>query len=208
MPIALTVDSTRPLGRAQHGGDEPALAIEHHNGLEAVFVVVSIEQAHLLSAMHGVERVVHVQHDPARHLAERRAVKVDHGPAHAQQRARVGQVLQARDRRLRAQRRFVLQPLHGELEDRVRAQPVRVVAVLVAGCNPGGSGASLHQQAEADDFVELMHDAPRVARVRNAGRQASGHVKAALHLTQHQQPTIGRKLAAVEAGDHGLAANR
>ena len=27
----------RPLGRAQHGGDEAALAVEHHDGLEAVF---------------------------------------------------------------------------------------------------------------------------------------------------------------------------
>ena len=183
MPIALTVDSTRPLGRAQHGGDEPALAIEHHNGLEAVFVVVSIEQAHLLSAMHGVERVVHVQHDLVRHLAERRAVKVDHGLAHAQQRARVRQVLQARDRRLRAQCRLVSQPCHGELEHRIGAQPVRVVAVLVASRN--------HQQAKADDLVEPVHDALPVARVGHAGRQASRDIEALLHLTQHQQPTVG-----------------
>ena len=53
-----------------------------------------------------------------------------------------------------------------------------------------------------------MHDAPRVARVRNAGRQASRDIEALLHLAQHQQPTIGRKLPAVEAGDHGLAADR
>jgi len=87
--------STRPLGRAQDCGDEAALAVEHHDRLEAILVVVRIEQAHLLPAVHGIERVVHVQHDPARHPAERRAVKVNHGPAHAQQRARVGQVLQA-----------------------------------------------------------------------------------------------------------------
>jgi len=47
-----------------------ALAVEHHDGLEAVSIVVHVEQAHLLLAMHGVERVVHIQHDPARHLAE------------------------------------------------------------------------------------------------------------------------------------------
>ena len=58
-----------PLGRAQHGGDEAALAVEHHDGLEAVLVVMRVEQAQLLPAVHGVERVVHVQHDPARHLA-------------------------------------------------------------------------------------------------------------------------------------------
>jgi len=39
-------------------------------------------------------------------------------------------------------------------------------------------------------------------------RQPSGHVEAPLHLAQHQQPTVGREMAAVEAGDHGLAADR
>jgi len=97
--------------------------------------------------------------------------------------ARAGQVLQARDGRLRAQRRLIPKPRHGQLEYRVGAQPVRVVAVLVAGCN--------HQQAEADDLVEPMHDAVRVARVRDARRQASGHVEALLHLAQHQQPAVG-----------------
>ncbi len=52
--------STWPLGWAQHGGDEPTLAVEHHDGLETVFVVVRVEQPHLLLAVHGVERVVHV----------------------------------------------------------------------------------------------------------------------------------------------------
>jgi len=156
--------------------------------------------AQLLPAVHRVERVVHVQHDPARHLAERRTVKVDHGLAHAQQRSCVGQVLQARDGRLRAQRRLAPKPCHSKLEHRVRAQPVRVVAVLVAGRD--------HQQAEADDLVEPMHDALRFARVPDAGRQPSGDVEAPLHLAQHQQPTVGREMAAVEAGDHGFAADR
>ena len=144
---------------------------------------MGIEQAHLLLAVHGVERVVHVQHDPARHLAEGRAVEIDHGLAHAQQRAFVGQVLQARDGRLRAQCRLVLKPFHGELEHRVGAQPVGVVAVLVAGRD--------HEQAKADDLVEPVYDALRVARVRDAGCQASRDIEALLHFTQHQQPTVG-----------------
>ena len=171
------------LGWAQHSGDEAALAVEHHNGLKAVLVVMRVEQAQLLPAMHGVERIVHVQHDPARHLAERRAVKVHHGSAHAQQRARAGQVLQARDNWLRAQRRLVPEPRHGELEHRVRAQPVGVVAVLVASRD--------HQQAKAHDLVQTMHDALRVARVLDARRQTSGHVEAPLHLAHHQQSAIG-----------------
>ena len=48
------------------------------------------------------------------------------------QRPCVGQVLQARDGRLRAQRRLAFKPRHGQLEHRVSAQPVGVVAVLAA----------------------------------------------------------------------------
>ena len=60
----------RPLGRAQHGGDEAPLAVEHHDRLEAVFVVVGVEQPQLLPAMDGVEGVVDVEHDALRHLPE------------------------------------------------------------------------------------------------------------------------------------------
>src|SRR6202041_1955049 len=33
-----------PFGRAQHGGDEPALAIEYADGLKAMFVLVRVDQ--------------------------------------------------------------------------------------------------------------------------------------------------------------------
>ena len=57
-------------GRAQHGGDEAPRAVEHHDGLEAVFVVMGVEQPQLLPAMHGVEGVVDVERDPLRDLRE------------------------------------------------------------------------------------------------------------------------------------------
>jgi hypothetical protein len=74
---------TRPLGRPQNRTDEAAIAIEHHHRLEAVLVVMGIEQAKLLAAMHGIKRVVDIQHDPLRHLPEGGAVKIDHRPAHS-----------------------------------------------------------------------------------------------------------------------------
>ena len=46
---------------------------------------MGIEQAQLLAAMHGVERVVDVERDATRHLAEAVAIVVDHGAPHAQQ---------------------------------------------------------------------------------------------------------------------------
>ena len=51
----------RPAGRAQHGGHRPALAVEHHDRLEAVLVVVGVEEPQLLPAVDGVEGVVDVR---------------------------------------------------------------------------------------------------------------------------------------------------
>ena len=82
----------RPAGGAQQGGDGAALAVEHDDRLEAVFVVVGVEQAKLLAAMDGIEGVVDVKRDAPRHLAEAGAVEPDHGLAHAQQVARPRQV--------------------------------------------------------------------------------------------------------------------
>jgi hypothetical protein len=65
-----------------------------------VFVVVGVEQPQLLPAMHGIEGVVDVEHDPPWHLAEAVAVDLNHRPSHAQQAPYVGQVLQPRDGRL------------------------------------------------------------------------------------------------------------
>jgi len=89
-----------PLGGAKHGGDEATLAIEHDDRLKAVFIVMRIEQPQLLAAMNRIERVVNVERDPFRDLLERLAIKIDHGAAHAQQDASVGQVLQTGDGRL------------------------------------------------------------------------------------------------------------
>ena len=92
-------DALRPLRRAQQGGNEAALAIEDDDRLETVVVVMGVEQAQLLAAVHRIEGVVDIQRDPPRHLAERAAPDVDQGPAEAQQRARIGQVLQPRNGR-------------------------------------------------------------------------------------------------------------
>ena len=47
-----------PASGAQHGGYRPTLAIEDHDGLEAVLIVVGVEEPQLLLAVDGVEGVV------------------------------------------------------------------------------------------------------------------------------------------------------
>jgi len=83
------------LGRAQHRGHEAPVAVEHDDRLETVFVVMGVEQTQLLAAMHGVEGIVEVKHDPLGNAGVRRAIKIDQGFSHAQKRAPIGPVLKA-----------------------------------------------------------------------------------------------------------------
>ena len=83
------------LGWTQHCGHEPPVAVEHHDRLEAVFVVMGVEQTQLLAAMHGVEGIVEVKHDPLGNSGVGRAIKIDQGFSHAQKRAQIGPILKA-----------------------------------------------------------------------------------------------------------------
>ena len=194
------LDALRPLRRAQDGGDEAALAIEDDDRLEAVVVVMGVEQAQLLAAVHRVEGVVDIEDDALRHLPERAAVDVDQSPAQAQQRPRIRQVLQPRDGRLRTQVPTRRQPFERHLEQRIEAQARRVVAVLVAGRD--------HQQPEADDVRQRVHGAVGITRIVDAGGQTVGDREPALDLAQNQQTAVGGQAATVEPGDDFFAGNR
>ena len=189
-----------PLGGAQHGGDEAARAVEHHDRLKSVFVVMGVEQPELLAAVNRVERVVEVERDPLGNLAERRAIEIDHGAAHPQQRAGVGQVFQSGDRRLRAQLALGRRRIHCHLERRVAAKTRGVVAVFVAGAD--------HQQPKANDVGQAVGDLLRRARINQAGGQPIGDAKAPLDLAQRQNPAVRRQQAAIEFDHHRLAARR
>ena len=189
-----------PFGGTKHGGDEAAFAVEHDDRLKAVFVVMRIEQPQLLAAMNRVERVVDVEHDPLGNLPEGLAIKIDHGAAHAQQGARVGQILQPRDRRLRTQLAIRWRQIERHLEHRIGAQGIGVVAVFVARRD--------HQQPKADDVGEAVGDRLGRARVHDAGGQAIGDAKALLDLAQNQNAAVRRQQTAVEFGDDRLAGDR
>ena len=190
----------RPLRRAQHCGHEASRAVEHHDRLEAVVVVVGVEQPKLLAAMNRVEGVVDVEDDALRNLRERGAVEPDHGAAHLQQHASIGQVLEPADGGLRAEVALARQPLQRHLEHRVGAQGVGVDAVLVARRD--------HQHAEAQDVGGAVQGAGAIAGIVDAGRELAGDVKPPLDLAQRQQPGVRGQRAAVETGRHHLAVHR
>ena len=146
--------------------------------------MVGIEQAKLLTAVHPVERIVDIEHDALGHGTKRAAVLVNQGPAEAQQRPPIGQVFQARDRRLRTQIVAPGQTIQSQHEHRIAAHRVGVVAILVAGGN--------HQQAKADDLRQAMHNLLRHPRVLQAGREAVGNTHPAFDLAQRQQTAFRR----------------
>ena len=67
----LDLFAARSLGGTKNRGDESPLTVKHDNRLEAVFVVVRVEQRQLLTAVDGVEGVVKVERDAARRSCER-----------------------------------------------------------------------------------------------------------------------------------------
>ncbi len=186
-----------PFGGTKHGGDEAAPAVEHDDRLKAIFVVMRIEQSQLLAAMHRVERVVNIERDPFGNLPEGLAIKIDHGAAHAQQRAGVGQVFQSRDRRLRAQFAIRWREIERHLEHGIAAKTGGVVAVFIARRD--------HQQPKANDVGERMRDQIGRSRVFDARRDAIGDAKALLHLAQNHNPAVRRQQTAIEFGDDCLA---
>ena len=187
-------------GGAEDGGDEASGVVEHDDRLKSVFVVMGVEQPQLLASVNGIERVVDVSRDPLGNLAERRAIEVDHGAAHPQQRASVRQILQPGDRRLRAQLALGRRQIHRHLERRVAAKTRGVVAVFVAGRD--------HQQSRTNDVGQAVGDLVRRARINHAGDKPIGDAKMPLDLAQRQNPAVRRQQPAVEFDHDRLAARR
>jgi hypothetical protein len=161
-----------PFGGTKNGGDKAALAIEHDDRLKAVFVVMCIEQPQLLAAMNRVERVVDVERDPFGNPLEGLAIKIDHGAAHAQQAASIGQVFKTGDGRLRTQFAFGRRQIERHLEDGIASQRTGVVAVFIAGAD--------HKQTKPDDLGERVRNQLGRARVNHAGGEPIGNAKALL----------------------------
>ena len=162
---------------------------------------MGVEQRQLLPAVHPVLGVVDVEHDPARHLLEAVAEQLDHGRHHPLERRRARQVLQPADGRLRAQIGPGLrQPADRQLERRVGAQEIAVVAVRVARGD--------QQRAKADHLRQGVAHPLRVAGILDAACQALGDAELALDLRQHQHPGVRGQPAAVERDEYRLATDR
>ena len=138
---------------------------------------MGVEQRQLLAAMDDVAGVVDIERDAFGRCGIARHPLVDEGIGQADGIARGWCVRKARQGRPRAKiSTAVRQAATGELEGRIGAQPVEVVAVLIAAGN--------RQDPGADHVRQPMGDAVLVAGVGNERGKSVGDAQPALDLGQ------------------------
>ena len=158
----------RRLARAQE--DRHRLATFHMvdvDGQEAAGVVVGVEERELLVAVHGIAGVVDIQRDGGGRGWEGAAEEGDQGCRHPRHLDARGRVLQSAHGGLGTEVEAALRRLAcGQLEQRVRAQGVAVVGILVA--------AGDRQHAEAQHGRERVDHLRLIAPIANAAGQGLG----------------------------------
>ena len=148
------------------------------DGQEAASVVVGVEQRELLVAVHRVAGVVDVEGDGRGRHGEAAAEDIDQRRRHARHLDARGRVLQPAHGRLRAQRAAALRrPADGQLEQRIGAQGVAVVGILVS--------AGDREHAEAQHRRQRVHhQSPDRADSRMLPASASARRKPAFGPAQ------------------------
>jgi hypothetical protein len=204
----MTCRSTRallargPLAEPQERQDRLAgVALEDVDGLEAVPAGMHVEQGKLLAAVHEVVGVVDVEHDRVGRARVAAAEEVDVTDADPVQRARVGQVLQARDRRLAWQAVATLRlAIAGDHQGRIEAQGVKIVAILIAGRD--------RHHARGHHGAVAVRDEERVALVGQRVGNHRGHLGAQRALAQQDEAAVGGEIARIPRGCERLAPER
>ena len=175
-----------------------ALDVVDVHGQEAAGVVVGVEQRQLLAAVHRIAGIVDVEGDRRRRGGEAAAEEIDQRRRHARHLNARRRVLQPAHGRLRTQRAAAFwRPADGQLEQRIGAQGVAVVGILVS--------AGDREHAEAQHRRQRVHHQRRIAPLPDAARQRLGQAKPAFGPAQQDQPAVRRDQPAPEIGGHLLA---
>ena len=158
--------------------------LEDVDGLEAVVVIMGVEQRQLLAAVDGVAGIVDVEDDTVGNKARAFAEQIDHRQPHAPQLAPRRRVLEARQGRLAHQIIARLgQAPTGQLERRIETQYVEVVAVLIAA----GDG----EHPRSDHVGVGVGRACRIAPIGQTAGKPCGNAKPFLNAAQQQHTTVG-----------------
>ena len=193
------LDPRRRLAGAQENRHRPAaLDMVDVHRQEAAGVVEGVEQRELLVAVHRVAGLVDVQHDRRRRDREGAAEDVDQGGRQARHLSARGRVLEPAHGGLRTQIAPALRrPADRQLEQRIGAQVVAIVGVLVA--------AGDREHTEPEHRRQRVNRPRRIAPFPDAARQRPGEAEPAFRRAQQHQPAVGRDRPAREIGGHLLA---
>ena len=129
------------------------------------------------------------------------AIEFQHRLAHAIEVRPLRQVFDARDGRLRAQRRpRDRRPVQRHLEGGIVPQHVAIVAIRIAGHD--------RQHAKPQDFIKGMRDLAGLPRIVQASRQAVRQIQPPFDVLEQQDTTIGRGAPSVDHDRNRLVTNR
>lgn len=151
--------------------------------------------------MHGIVRVIDIEHDARRRSREAPAVEIDLVEADAGERTPVSEVLQPRQRRLAHQVGAGLRATaHRDLQRGIGAQCVDVVAIFVAGRD--------HQHPCPRHLGVAVADAGRVAQVPEWAGDGIGQTEPSFDLAQRDEPAVRRQATRIERGCERLGLDR
>jgi hypothetical protein len=91
-------------------------------------------------------------------------------------------------------------PADGDLQRRIAAQLIEIVAILVAGCD--------RHHARQRHLGVGVRNAPGIARIANRFGNRLGQPEPRRNLAQHDQPAIRGQSAGIELGCERLARDR
>ena len=192
----------RPLAgtdQRQHGLARGGL--EDFDRLEAGGADMRIEERELLLAVRGIIGVVDIEHDAVRHTIPAFAEQVDEPQSDAFERAPVGQVLEPGQRRLAHQIEAALGGAAArDLERRIGAQRIEVVAVLIAGRD--------RHHARRRHVGVGVDDARRIAVVGQRRGDDVGEAQPQRDLAQDDDAAVRGHQASIEGGCERLARDR
>ena len=176
-------------------------AVEDVDRLEAGAVVVRVEECEFLLAMHGIVRVVDVEHDCSRRPREASTIEIDLAEPDARQRTPVGQILEPRQRRLAHQIGAALRRASdSDLQGRIKAQRIDVITVLVAGRD--------HEHARQCHLGVAVTNTGRITIVTQRRRDDLGKPEPGCNLAQHDQAAVAGQPPCIERGCEWLGRDR
>ena len=154
----------------------------------------------LLVAVHNVDRVINVQDHGLGRLLVAPAPDIYECVGEADDLPQRRRILRARDGRLRAEvPAGVGQASTRQLEGRVAAEPVEVVAIGIAAAN--------RQHAGAQHIGDRVRDVRRIAPVGNVSGQRGGDFAPAFGKCEQHHAAVGGQPASIKCSCDFLAQN-